>query len=93
MICSQCPAQTLLLKSIWGMWDSISLLPSLRSDLSLPSGLQTSSALSDLVTLRVFSFSHFASFIPAYLATNLSLSPSGAQGPSRACPSLCSGLW
>ena len=73
---------------LWGMWDSISLLPLLGSDLSLPSGLQTSSALSGLVTLRVFSFSHFASFIPAYLATNLSLSPNGAQGPSRACPLL-----
>ena len=79
--CSDCGIQT-------GARDSISLLPSLGSDLSLPSGLQTSSALFGLVTLRVFSFSHFASFIPAYLATHLSLSPNGSQGPSRACPLL-----
>ena len=74
---------------LWGMWDSISLLPSLGSDLSLSSGLQTSSAVSGLVTLRMPFTStilpHSSQFI---LHTNLSLGPKGAQGPPRACPLL-----
>lgn len=65
------------------------ILPSLGSDLSLSSGLQTSSAVSGLVTLRMPFTStilpHSSQFI---LHTNLSLGPKGAQGPPRACPLL-----
>ena len=63
------------------------ILPSLGSDLSLCSGLQTSSAVSGLVTLRLPFTStilpHLSQFI---LHTNLSLSPKGPV------PSLCSGF-
>lgn len=75
---------------LWGMWDSISLLPSLGSDLSLSSGLQTSSAVSGLVTLRVPFTStilpHSSQFI---LHTNLSqgLSPPCAVVVDDACAS------
>ena len=65
------------------------ILPSLGSDLYLSSGLQTSSAVSGLVTLRMPFTStilpHSSQFI---LHTNLSLGPKGAQGPPRACPLL-----
>lgn len=60
--------------------------PLLSPDLSLSSGLQASCAVSGLVTLREpFLSGYLASHILACPATNLSLSPDGAQGPSRAC--------
>lgn len=77
-----CPRQTV---SSGARRLALILSPLLGTGLSLSSGLQTSSAVSGLVTLRVSSSGYFASFIPAYPATNLSLSLGGAQGPCRTC--------
>lgn len=61
-------------------------LPLLGPDLSLSLGLRASCAVSGLVTLREPSPSScLASCLPACPATNLSLSPDGAQDTSRAC--------
>lgn len=64
-------------------------LPSLGSDLSLSSGLQTSSAVFGLVTLRVpFTSTILPHSCQFFLHINLSLSPKGAPGPPRAGPVL-----